>query len=132
MTNVAQGSPAYGAGIRPGDAIVEVNGVPIDSADDLARWLASVQVGQPAELVVYRGTLPNTMSLVVASDPRNEPALPPRAAARPPVAVPRAPSTAVLQAEVEQLRTELQQTQQQLLQTQQRLEQVLQQFEQNR
>ena len=132
VTNVAQGSPAQRAGIQPGDAIVEINGAPINGGDDLVRWVSVAQIGQPAELLVYRGTLPSTVSVVLSGDPSsvvvNER---PRTASRPPVGNAPRPANA-LQGEVEQLRAELEQTQQQLLQTQKRLEQVLQQLEQNR
>ncbi len=135
VTNVAQGSPAQRAGIQPGDAIVEINGAPIDSGDDLMRWIAGAKIGQPAELMIYRGTQPSTVSLVLAGDPTNS-MVPDRTrtASRPPAnAAPTAGRPAAsLQAEVEQLRAELEQTQQQLLQTQRRLEQVLQQLEQGR
>lgn len=133
VTNVAQGSPAYAAGIQPGDAIVEINGTPIDRGDDLSRWMASAQIGQPAELMVYRGTQPSTVSVVLSEEPNrstiNDRARPStRPAPRSAVGRPNTP----LQVEVEQLRAELEQTQKQLLQTQKRLEQVLQQLEQNR
>ena len=132
VTNVAQGSPAHRAGIQPGDAIVEVNGAPVDSGDDLMRWMAGAQIGQPAELMIYRGTQPSTVSVVLSGDPNrstiNDRA---RASSRPPLGETTRPGTS-LQIEVEQLRAELEQAQQQLLQTQRRLEQVLQQLEQNR
>ena len=133
VTNVARESPAYAAGIRPGDAIVEVNGTPIDSADALLSWIGGAQIGQPAELMVYRGTQASMKSLVLSSAPtpadmidRNRPA--PRSQPGFAPATQRADS---LQAEVEQLRDELAQTQQQLIQTQRRLDQVLQQLERN-
>jgi PDZ domain len=132
VTNVTPGSPAYRAGIRPGDAIVEINGAPINSGDDLIRWMSVAQIGQPAELLVYRGTQPSTLSVVLSGEPTdlvlNER---PRTSARPTVGGPNRSDNA-LQAEVEQLRAELEQTQRQLQQTQKRLEQVLQQLEQNR
>lgn len=134
VTNVARESPAYAAGIRPGDAIVEINGVPIDGAEGLLRWIASAQVGQPAELMVYRGTQASMKSLVLSSAPTPADMLDrPRSSARPPIGTaPAARAPDALQSEVEQLRVELSQTQQQLLQTQRRLEQVLQQLERDR
>lgn len=133
VTNVARESPAYAAGVRPGDAIVEINGVPVDSADDLLRWVAGAQVGQPTELMVYRGTQPSMKSLVLSGVPgTGMVAQGPRVSNRPPAATaPQARVPDSLQSEVEQLRSELAQAQQQLLQTQQRLEQVLQQIQRN-
>ena len=131
VTNVARESPAYAAGIRPGDAIVEVNGTPIESADDLLSWIASAQVGQPAEVMVYRGTQVSMKSLVLSSLPTPADLLDrPRSTPRMPAVNPsRVPDN--LQVEVEQLRAELAQTQQQLIQTQRRLDQVLQQLDRN-
>lgn len=133
VTNVAQGSPAHRAGIKPGDAIVEINGSPIVSGDDLQRWMASAQIGQPAELLIYRGTQPSTVSLVLSGDPNNSIVNDrTRASSRPSTLGTVGRNNTTLQGEVDQLRAELEQTQQQLLQTQRRLEQVLQQLEQNR
>jgi len=131
VTNVARESPAYAAGVRPGDAIVEINGVPVDSSADLQRWIGGAQAGQPTELMVYRGTQPSMKSLVLSGVPQTGViAERPRINSRPSVATTPQPRVAgSLQSEVEQLRSELAQTQQQLLQTQQRLEQVLQQME---
>ena len=133
VTNVAPRSPANAAGIQPGDAIVEINGTPIDSGDDLLRWMAGAQIGQPAELMVYRGTQPATISLVLSGEPGNAAINDrPRTASRPALGGTTGRPNTPLQAEVEQLRAELEQTQQQLLQTQKRLEQVLRQIEQGR
>jgi C-terminal processing protease CtpA/Prc len=134
VTNVAQGSPAHRAGIQPGDAIVEINGTPVDSGDDLTRWMSTAQIGQPAELLIYRGTQPSSVSVVLSGEPGNASINDrTRTASRPAVGgTTGRPSNTSLQVEVERLRAELEQTQQQLLQTQKRLEQVLQQLEQNR
>ncbi len=136
VTNVAQGSPAQRAGLQPGDAIVEINGAPVSRGDDLMRWMAGAQIGQPAELMVYRGTQPSNVSLVLSGEPNSSPINDrARISSRPPVNGPvsgQARPANTLQVEVEQLRAELEQTQQQLLQTQKRLDQVLQQLEQNR
>ncbi len=133
VTNVARESPAYAAGVRPGDTIVEINGVPVDTADDLQRWIGGAQIGQPAELMVYRGTQPSMKSLVLSGVPGAVVAERPRTTTRPPtVSSPQPRVSSSLPTEVEELRAELAQTQQQLLQTQQRLEQVLEQIERNR
>lgn len=132
VTSVTPGSPAQRAGIQPGDAIVEINGTPIVSSDDLARWMAGAQIGQPAELMIYRGTQPSNLSIVLAGDPSNSVVVDrARTSSRPPLGTTARPANS-LQGEVEQLRAELERTQQQLLQTQKRLDQVLQQIEQNR
>lgn len=132
VTNVSPGSPAHAAGIQPGDAIVEINGTPIDSGDDLVRWMTGAQVGQPAELMVYRGTQPSTVSVVLSGELDSSINDRTRAASRLNLGGTSGRTKTPLQVEVEQLRAQLEQTQQQLLQTQKRLEQVLQQLEQSR
>jgi hypothetical protein len=137
VTNVVSGSPAHLAGVRPGDAIVEVSGVPITNGIELTTWIARAQVGQPAELVVYRGSQRRVFSAVVASDPRSAPVVErPRSAnsslnrTANMVPDPLTPQTP-LQSEVEQLRAQLVETQSLLLQTQQQLDEVMQRLEQS-
>lgn len=48
-------SPAAVAGLRPGDLIVEVDGVPVMRAGDLQRLMITTAVGQQAQLTVLRG-----------------------------------------------------------------------------
>lgn len=47
-------SPAAGAGVRPGDLIVELGGQPIEGVGDLQRLLVGELVGRPVELRVAR------------------------------------------------------------------------------
>jgi putative serine protease PepD len=55
---VDSGGPAAAAGIRPGDAIVSLDGHPIASADDVATVLATLRPGQtvPVEIVRPNGS----------------------------------------------------------------------------
>ena len=84
VSGVASGSPAQLAGIRPGDAIVEAGGVPIQSSTDLLRWMATTQPGQPVALRVYRGGFARSVELLVGAKGRV-------AAARPPIPAPDSP-----------------------------------------
>jgi membrane-associated protease RseP (regulator of RpoE activity) len=70
VSEVAKGSPAYRAGIRAGDAVVEADGVPIESANDLLRWVSSAKPGQVVELVVYRGGFSKALEVVLSEDVR--------------------------------------------------------------
>ncbi|GIW97604.1 MAG: hypothetical protein KatS3mg111_0937 [Pirellulaceae bacterium] len=63
VTNVEPNSPAKQADLRPGDAIVELNGTPIESAADLVNWLSGAESGQPVELLFYRGRSPRRVEL---------------------------------------------------------------------
>lgn len=79
VTQVLNGSPAYKAGIRPGDAIVEVAGRPVESAAELQRWVESGKPGDQAQVVYFRGASRQTAKIVLAADPQslvNQPAAP--------------------------------------------------------
>jgi len=59
VSGVIAGSPAVAADIRPGDLILQLNGVPIDvrfdeELPDFNRLMADLPIGQPVEVVVLR------------------------------------------------------------------------------
>ena len=56
VVTVEPASPAGRAGLREGDLIVEFNGHPIASVDDLHKQLNGAQVGVRSALIVIRGT----------------------------------------------------------------------------
>lgn len=90
VTQVVNGSPAYQAGIRPGDAIVEAGGRPIETAAELQRWVEQSRPGDQAQLVYYRGAGRQTTKVVLVGDPQ---LLPPTQPQRP-QAFPRNETTA--------------------------------------
>ncbi len=51
---IRRDSPAYDAGLRPGDAVVSINGKPLDDAAQLARAVADAPIGSTMALGVYR------------------------------------------------------------------------------
>jgi S1-C subfamily serine protease len=55
VIEVAPGSPAERAGVRPTDTIVAVDGTPIESAGDLQRLMVSDAIGRALRLSVLRG-----------------------------------------------------------------------------
>ena len=55
IVEVAEGSPAHAAGLRPEDLIVEVEGLPISGVSDLQRMMAGDFIGRTARAVVVRG-----------------------------------------------------------------------------
>lgn len=79
VANVQEGSPAAQAGIRVGDVIVEFNGKPVESSDQLPILVARTPVGQSVSAVVLRDQqkLPLTVAIaelkeeeVVAAAPK--------------------------------------------------------------
>ncbi len=55
VTDVDPGSPGAEAGIRPGDAIVEVNRQPVSDVAALQRVVAGLQPGQSVPVYLQRG-----------------------------------------------------------------------------
>lgn len=51
---VKPGGPAEHAGVQPGDVVVELSGVPVQSVDDLARVGKQWTTGRMTSLVVLR------------------------------------------------------------------------------
>lgn len=149
VTRVSNGSPAAKADIRAGDAIIEAGGKPIERAADLMAWMTSVRPGQKVELMVYRGSRPRVVTVVMEVSPEDR--VPPRATSRmpvpnqpyaggidvlpPPASVPAGPPSEAapdandvvtqLRRENEQLRVQLAEAQKRLLDTQNRLDQIL-------
>ncbi len=54
VARIEEGSPAGKAGVRTGDAILSVNGKPVDNARDLSREIANLKPGSTADLKVWR------------------------------------------------------------------------------
>ena len=55
IVEVIPGSPAFEAGLQPGDIISRVNGKPITNADQLTAAAASLKEGESATVVIKRG-----------------------------------------------------------------------------
>jgi Do/DeqQ family serine protease len=53
VEDVAHGSPAERAGIKPGDIVVSINGMALESAMQLRNAIALLRVGQTVELRVW-------------------------------------------------------------------------------
>ena len=60
------GDPAYNAGIRAKDIIIEVNGKKIADSRDLTRKIADISVGSKAEIKVLRAGKVKTFDVVIA------------------------------------------------------------------
>lgn len=65
------GGPAGRAGIAPGDIVLEMNGTPVESVDDLHRLLSEVAVREIARITLLRGAERQVVEVPVAeSAPR--------------------------------------------------------------
>ena len=54
VTGLFEKSPAKDAGVKPGDIIKELNGVPVESSNQLKNWVAGIPPGEAVEIVVER------------------------------------------------------------------------------
>jgi S1-C subfamily serine protease len=55
VVEVAEGSPAQRAGLRPEDLIIEMGGQPVERADDVQRLMNEAAIGTPLSVRVLRG-----------------------------------------------------------------------------
>jgi serine protease Do len=72
VQSVQPKSPAFKAGIQPGDVVVSVNGKPIDNAGQLTRNVSSVPPGGKVTLTVLRGNEKKDLHATVAQRPEEE------------------------------------------------------------
>jgi serine protease Do len=62
--------PAIKAGVKAGDAIIAVDGQPIDEAKDLSRKVAQIAPGKSLSLTLWREGKEHTVTLEVAAQPK--------------------------------------------------------------
>ena len=67
VSEVQPGSPAQAAGVQPGDQVVKVGDLEVNSPLDIERGLLEVRPGQKADLVVRRGGQVQTIGLEMAA-----------------------------------------------------------------
>ncbi len=65
------GSPAGDAGFKPGDVIVDVDGTPIRTMEDLVVTLRLYRVGDEIEVTVMRGDEPVTADVTLVERPED-------------------------------------------------------------
>ncbi|HTV97205.1 MAG TPA: trypsin-like peptidase domain-containing protein [Steroidobacteraceae bacterium] len=69
VVNILVRSPAFDAGVRPGDLITELDGAPVRSSQDLVSKLAQLKPGSEVELAGRHGQQPYTVKLPVSERP---------------------------------------------------------------
>ena len=67
ISEVAPGSAADHAGIKVGDVVVSMNGVPLEGAAQLRNGLALLRVGQSVELRLLRSGAERSVTLIIST-----------------------------------------------------------------
>ena len=70
VTDVAPGSAGEQAGIRPGDAILEINRQPVKDVDTFRRLIASVKPGETVPVYLQRGGGRNEYVVLSVPEPK--------------------------------------------------------------
>jgi Do/DeqQ family serine protease len=68
VTQIEEGSPAEQAGLQPGDVIVAIDGMPIDSSVDLRNEIGLTRAGESVEVTSVRGGERRTVRATVAAE----------------------------------------------------------------
>jgi serine protease Do len=69
ISQVYGGSPAEKAGLKPGDIVIEIDGVKVTNSQDVVREVLKKQVGQKVNFVILREGKRNEISLTTAQMP---------------------------------------------------------------
>jgi serine protease Do len=70
VVDVAAGSSGEAAGIRPGDAILEVNRQPVGSVDVFKKTIAAAKPGDPVPVYLQRGGGRNEYVVLTVPEPK--------------------------------------------------------------
>jgi Do/DeqQ family serine protease len=70
ITGVLQGGPAFSAGIRPGDLLLQVGDQPVKTVDQLLSRVAELKPGQRASVVVLRRKDKLTLAITPVQRPK--------------------------------------------------------------
>ncbi len=69
IVRVTPRTPAFQAGLRPGDVIVEMGGQPINNTGELSKFLMAHAPGETVDVVYYRGSTRVTTRLTLGERP---------------------------------------------------------------
>ena len=70
VSRMYRNSPAYDAGLRPGDVIVNFNQLPVDDASQFTRMVADAKIGTSADLKVLRNGRTMDVKIPIVSSSR--------------------------------------------------------------
>jgi hypothetical protein len=68
VAGVIHGSPAERGGLRTGDALIDIDGVPILQVEDVGRYLSSLSPGDFVRITLRRGSQTVRLRLALGSD----------------------------------------------------------------
>jgi serine protease Do len=71
IAGISPSSPAFRAGLKPGDVITKVDGAPVTNPGDLAIDIANVDPGHDTSIDYLRNGKPHTLTVAVATLPTN-------------------------------------------------------------
>ncbi|MFC2065508.1 S1C family serine protease [Chloroflexota bacterium] len=69
VAQVGDGTPAAQAGLESGDVIVSIGGKEVANVQELIQVLHASEIGQPLEIVIWRGTAKSTLQVIPAESP---------------------------------------------------------------
>jgi serine protease Do len=69
VTDVASGSPADTAGLKPGDIITAINDKEISEEGALTQTINASQIGQKIKLTYWRGKTQNNADITLSQSP---------------------------------------------------------------
>jgi len=72
VVNILVRSPAFEAGVRPGDLVTGLDGDPVRSSQDLVSKVAALKPGAEVELAGRHGPLPYKIRLKVIERPTRQ------------------------------------------------------------
>lgn len=73
VSSVIEGGPAEKAGMKPGQVIVAVNGIPVEHPDALGYRLTTVGIGHEAKVTVSEGGKTRDLLLTLSGAPETSP-----------------------------------------------------------
>jgi serine protease Do len=77
VAQVVKGGPAYKAGLKQGDVIVEFGGKPVEDSGQLRNMAGFSAVGSTVKLVIIRNKKRESVDVKIGELPKNAPGLKP-------------------------------------------------------